>query len=53
MVKTYFIYQVVREFCAKGSLFDVLRNDDIRIDQLYLASFVEDLLKVSDEYICT
>ncbi|CDW54983.1 Guanylate cyclase [Trichuris trichiura] len=36
---------VVREYCAKGSLFDVLLNDNIKLDALFIASFVDDLLK--------
>lgn len=36
---------IVREFCAKGSLLDVLRNKDLKLDHLYIASFVEDLVK--------
>lgn len=37
---------VVREYCAKGSLFDVLLNDNIKLDELFCASFVDDLIKV-------
>uniref|UniRef100_A0A5S6Q8M7 Guanylate cyclase n=1 Tax=Trichuris muris TaxID=70415 RepID=A0A5S6Q8M7_TRIMR len=36
---------VVREYCAKGSLFDVLLNENIKLDNLFIASFVDDLLK--------
>ncbi|KHJ47399.1 adenylate/guanylate cyclase catalytic domain protein [Trichuris suis] len=36
---------VVREYCAKGSLFDVLLNENIKLDALFIASFVDDLLK--------
>ncbi|VDO94942.1 unnamed protein product [Soboliphyme baturini] len=39
---------VVREYCAKGSLFDVLLNENVRLDSLFIASFIDDLLKVSD-----
>ncbi|CAI5441250.1 unnamed protein product [Caenorhabditis angaria] len=35
----------VREFCSKGSLLDILRNTDMKLDHLYIASFVEDLVK--------
>ncbi|CAB3405369.1 unnamed protein product [Caenorhabditis bovis] len=35
----------VREFCSKGSLLDVLRNADMKLDHLYIASFIEDLVK--------
>uniref|UniRef100_A0A915KGW3 guanylate cyclase n=1 Tax=Romanomermis culicivorax TaxID=13658 RepID=A0A915KGW3_ROMCU len=37
--------RVVREYCAKGSLFDVLLDDNLKLDQLFIASFIEDLLK--------
>ncbi|VDK69925.1 unnamed protein product [Onchocerca ochengi] len=36
---------VVREFCARSSLMDILRNYDIKLDHLFIASFVEDLVK--------
>uniref|UniRef100_A0A0K0CWY7 Guanylate cyclase n=1 Tax=Angiostrongylus cantonensis TaxID=6313 RepID=A0A0K0CWY7_ANGCA len=35
---------IVREFCAKGSLMDILRNREFKLDHLYVASFVEDLI---------
>uniref|UniRef100_A0A0M3IWE9 guanylate cyclase n=1 Tax=Ascaris lumbricoides TaxID=6252 RepID=A0A0M3IWE9_ASCLU len=37
---------MVREFCAKSSLMDILRNRDLKLDHLFIASFVEDLVKV-------
>lgn len=42
---------VVREFCPKCSLFDILKNDEFKLDELYVASFVEDLIKVILIYI--
>ncbi|KAI6217266.1 Guanylate cyclase [Aphelenchoides fujianensis] len=36
---------VVREFCAKSSLMDILRNKDLKLEGLFIASFVEDLIK--------
>ncbi|VDM39574.1 unnamed protein product [Toxocara canis] len=36
---------MVREFCAKSSLMDILRNRDLKLDHLFIASFVEDLVK--------
>ncbi|KAI6177512.1 Guanylate cyclase [Aphelenchoides bicaudatus] len=36
---------VVREYCAKGSLIDILRNKDLKLDALFITSFVEDLIK--------
>ncbi|CAD6195344.1 unnamed protein product [Caenorhabditis auriculariae] len=35
----------VREFCTKGSLMDILRTEDLKLDHLYIASFIEDLVK--------
>jgi len=37
---------VVREFCQKRSLMDILRMRDLKLDQLFIASFIEDLIKV-------
>jgi serine/threonine protein kinase len=37
--------QIVRELCAKGSLFDILINENITIDHVFVASFVQDLIK--------
>ncbi|PAV83685.1 hypothetical protein WR25_22112 [Diploscapter pachys] len=43
------IYQnsicVVRDYCQKASLYDILEKGDLKIDDMYIASFVEDLLK--------
>ncbi|VBB30422.1 unnamed protein product [Acanthocheilonema viteae] len=36
---------VVREFCARSSLMDILRSDDFKLDHLFIASFVDDLVK--------
>ncbi|KAL3071379.1 hypothetical protein niasHT_036262 [Heterodera trifolii] len=36
---------VVREFCTKSSLMDVLRNPYMNIDAVFVASFTQDLLK--------
>ncbi|VDM94971.1 unnamed protein product [Thelazia callipaeda] len=36
---------IVKEFCAKSSLMDILRNQNIKLDHLFIASFVEDLVK--------
>lgn len=32
-------------FCARGSLMDVLKNDDISLDSVFVASLVADLIK--------
>ncbi|CAJ0587054.1 unnamed protein product, partial [Mesorhabditis spiculigera] len=36
---------IVREFCAKSSLMDILRNKDMKLDHLFITSFIEDLIK--------
>lgn len=36
---------VVREYCSKGSLHDILRNENLKLDHMYVASFVDDLVK--------
>ncbi|XP_077869576.1 speract receptor-like [Saccoglossus kowalevskii] len=36
---------VLMEYCPKGSLQDILENDDIKLDHMFLASIINDLLK--------
>ncbi|CAO4365911.1 unnamed protein product [Caenorhabditis nigoni] len=36
---------IVREYCSKGSLHDILRNENLKLDHMYVASFVDDLVK--------
>uniref|UniRef100_T1ISY6 Guanylate cyclase n=1 Tax=Strigamia maritima TaxID=126957 RepID=T1ISY6_STRMM len=36
---------VVTEYCAKGSLSDVLENDDLKLDSMFIASLIFDLIK--------
>ncbi|UYV71690.1 hypothetical protein LAZ67_9000053 [Cordylochernes scorpioides] len=36
---------VVTEYCSKGSLQDILENEDFKLDQLFIASLVFDLIK--------
>lgn len=38
---------VVTAYCAKGSLQDILENDDIQLDDMFRASLVVDILRVS------
>ena len=35
---------IVTEYCAKGSLHDILENDDLRLDSMFIASLVFDLI---------
>ncbi|XP_057289487.1 atrial natriuretic peptide receptor 1-like isoform X2 [Hydractinia symbiolongicarpus] len=36
---------VIFQYCPKGSLQDVLANDDIKLDNMFLTSFVRDIVK--------
>ncbi|PIK35222.1 guanylate cyclase [Apostichopus japonicus] len=36
---------ILMTYCAKGSLLDILENDDIRLDSMFLASLIADLVK--------
>ncbi|KAI5695231.1 hypothetical protein M8J75_013039 [Diaphorina citri] len=39
---------IVTDYCAKGSLYDIVENEDIRLDKMFVASLVHDLTKVSN-----
>ncbi|XP_071484479.1 speract receptor-like [Diadema antillarum] len=36
---------ILMHYCAKGSLQDILENDDIKLDNMFLASLIADLVK--------
>uniref|UniRef100_A0A182J455 Guanylate cyclase n=1 Tax=Anopheles atroparvus TaxID=41427 RepID=A0A182J455_ANOAO len=36
---------LVTDYCAKGSLYDIVENEDIKLDDLFIASLVHDLIK--------
>ncbi|XP_020815689.1 receptor-type guanylate cyclase Gyc76C [Drosophila serrata] len=36
---------LVTEYCAKGSLYDIIENEDIKLDDLFIASLIHDLIK--------
>ena len=38
---------LVTDYCAKGSLYDIIENEDIKLDDLFIASLIHDLFKVS------
>lgn len=38
---------LVTDYCAKGSLYDIVENEDIKLEDLFIASLVHDLIKVS------
>lgn len=37
---------IITEYCSRGSLKDVLENDDVRLDNMFIASLVFDLIRV-------
>ncbi|XP_054716917.1 LOW QUALITY PROTEIN: receptor-type guanylate cyclase Gyc76C-like [Uloborus diversus] len=43
-LQPYYII-LVTEYCAKGSLKDILENPDIKLDHMFIASLVFDLIK--------
>ena len=38
---------IITEYCSRGSLKDVLENDDVKLDNMFIASLVFDLIRVS------
>ncbi|XP_065215796.1 receptor-type guanylate cyclase Gyc76C-like isoform X2 [Planococcus citri] len=36
---------LVTDYCAKGSLYDIVENEDIKLDRMFIASLVHDLIK--------
>nr|P11528.1 RecName: Full=Resact receptor; AltName: Full=Guanylate cyclase; Flags: Precursor [Arbacia punctulata]CAA31367.1 guanylate precyclase (AA -21 to 965) [Arbacia punctulata]prf//1411302A membrane guanylate cyclase [Arbacia punctulata] len=36
---------ILMHYCAKGSLQDIMENDDIKLDSMFLASLIADLVK--------
>lgn len=52
------MFAVVTEHCSRGSLQDLLRNDDVKLDWMFKSSLLLDLIKVPslhliNEKICT
>ncbi|KAK3591718.1 hypothetical protein CHS0354_019483 [Potamilus streckersoni] len=39
----YFI--IVTEYCPKGSLLDILENEDLKLDDMFIASLVKDIIQ--------
>ncbi|XP_035826750.1 guanylate cyclase 32E [Aplysia californica] len=39
------ITHIVTEYCSKGSLEDILENSDLKLDDMFIASIVSDILK--------
>lgn len=36
---------LIADYCAKGSLYDIIENEDIKLDDMFIASLVHDLIK--------
>ncbi|CAG9815672.1 unnamed protein product [Phaedon cochleariae] len=36
---------LLTDYCAKGSLYDIIENEDIKLDKMFIASLVHDLIK--------
>ncbi|XP_017842260.1 receptor-type guanylate cyclase Gyc76C isoform X1 [Drosophila busckii] len=36
---------IITDYCAKGSLYDIIENEDIKLDDLFIASLIHDLIK--------
>ncbi|XP_076387210.1 receptor-type guanylate cyclase Gyc76C isoform X1 [Megachile rotundata] len=36
---------LITDYCAKGSLYDIIENEDIKLDDIFIASLVHDLIK--------
>ncbi|XP_045475600.1 receptor-type guanylate cyclase Gyc76C-like isoform X2 [Harmonia axyridis] len=36
---------LVTDYCAKGSLYDIIENEDIKLDKMFIASLIHDLIK--------
>lgn len=41
------VFAIVTEFCSRGSLEDLLQNDDVKLDWMFKSSLLLDLIKVS------
>lgn len=40
------MFAVVTEHCSRGSLHDLLRNEDVKLDWMFKSSLLLDLIKV-------
>ena len=41
------MFAIVSEFCSRGSLEDILTNDDVKLDWMFKSSLLLDLIKVN------
>ena len=40
---------LITNYCSKGSLYDILENDDIKLDLMFISSLIYDLIKVNTD----
>lgn len=40
------VFAIVTEYCSRGSLEDLLHNDDVKLDWMFKSSLLMDLIKV-------
>lgn len=40
------VFAIVTEYCSRGSLEDLLLNDDVKLDWMFKSSLILDLIKV-------
>ncbi|KAF4520110.1 hypothetical protein B566_EDAN010266 [Ephemera danica] len=36
---------IITDYCPKGSLYDIIENEDIKLDEMFIASLIHDLIK--------
>ncbi|KAG6449579.1 hypothetical protein O3G_MSEX006116 [Manduca sexta] len=36
---------ILTDYCAKGSLYDIIENEDIKLDKIFISSLIHDLIK--------
>lgn len=41
---------ILTAYSARGSLEDVLKNEDLNLDQMFVSSLVTDILKVNNDF---
>jgi atrial natriuretic peptide receptor A len=43
---------ILTEYCSKGSLLDILANADYKLDNMFIASMVFDIIRVRGQLVC-
>ena len=41
---------IITAYCTKGSLQDILENDDLQLDSMFISSLVQDIVRVGTNY---